>query len=137
METVGLILYAIAVVAVAAGCDTDDLCECPGEMTLVGKAGVQADPGDGQALREQLPRMVDALLDEIGMGGKPDRCAKDPEEVEFAEAGRTGQFGEGDVFGKAGIEIFKGGCNRPVGAARSGGTDFLVPVPRYHLCEDG
>jgi len=81
--------------------------------------------------------MIDALLDEIGVGGKPDRCAKEPQEVKFAEAGGVGQFGEGNVFGEAGIKIFEGGFNGPVAAFSCGGAGFPVRVAGYHMRQDG
>lgn len=130
-------MYAIAVKAVAAGCDADDPRECPGKMTLVGKTGVQADLDNGQAFGEQLPGMVDTFLNEIGVGGKPDFCAEEPQEVKFAEAGRTGQFGEGDVFGKTGIKIFQGGLDGAVCALSGGGACLPVRVAGYHVCQDG
>ena len=130
-------MYAIAVMAVAAGCNADDPRECPGKMTLVGETGVQADLDNGEAFGEQLPGMVDTFLDEIGVGRKPHLCAKEPHEVKFAEAGGTRQFGEGDVFGKTGIKVFEGGLDGTVCALSGGEGCLSVRVAGYHACQDG
>ncbi len=59
-------------------------------MALIGKTAFEADLSNGEIAGEKGACVVYALLDKVGVGGKPHGCAKETQEVKFAGAGCTG-----------------------------------------------
>lgn len=93
--------------AVAAGGKAEDCSKGQGEVTLVGKARLQADVGGGKTLGEEAAGMIYPFLDHIGVGRKPRGGTKGAQKMKLAQVCDAGELTEGYVLRKMLVEIFQ------------------------------
>src|SRR5262245_16100576 len=82
--------------AVLAGCHPEPRFEDAGQMALIGEAANRSGLDQRLSSSQQLPRKVDAAVDEPRMRGETGRLAEHADEVPRAQANMRGERGKVD-----------------------------------------